>query len=412
MGALENGMRFFINRDPNLSDTCITYVVNYGSINERYVEGAHLLEHVVAQGGTDTKTAEDILTEIRYFKDFNAETTYDDYTAFYVLAGKREIGRAIEFLSNIVNCSMIPEPSVEREKRRVVCEVLERMDEIPCRVENIVFRAMFGSEAFGSFEERLDSVKRITAAHLRSEYNSFFVPENTIMVVNTGLKHTEILDIINNHAHIEGDERRLSRTMHRNGMLYLENHTENDILVEAEGINSSRIGIGIPLPGALRFNRPHDYVAIELLGKAISERIYERGLLSGLYIYSNDVSALIGRDSSSIIVQTSTNPNTEDIRDVKRFIVDQIRTVSDGDMNKREMDYYKRSLRREIKELGCDVYSNANYAVMASGNGKDHIDMVSDISIRYLRDFARGIDPDRLASVIFVPKKSTNIRSE
>ena len=84
-------MRFFINRDPTVYDTCIMYVVNYGSINDIHTEGAHLLEHVIAEGGTRSKTYEDILTQVRDFKEFNAETT-DDYTVFYVnMAGNARI---------------------------------------------------------------------------------------------------------------------------------------------------------------------------------------------------------------------------------------------------------------------------------------------------------------------------------
>ncbi len=404
-------MRFFINRDPTVYDTCIMYVVNYGSINDIHTEGAHLLEHVIAEGGTRSKTYEDILTQVRDFKEFNAETT-DDYTVFYALVGRRNLGRAMEFLSDIINCSIIPESSVGRERKRVICELLEAMDEIPQRMDETICRSMFGSEAFDTFEQRLDSVKAITARQLRNIYNDFFVQENSMIVVNSGMKQAEIMDMINMYTNLEGGSRSLSHTPHRNRTVYLENHTENDILVEVNGMNSSRIGLGISLPGALRFNRPHDYVAIELLDKIISEHICERGILSGVYMYSHDISTLIRKDSSSIVIQTATNPERLDIENVKQVIVDEIRKVSDGAINREEIERHKRELKREIREFDCDVYNNVNYAFMMSGSRKDHADMVSDISIRSLKDFARGIDPDRLASVIFVPKKSTNIRSE
>ncbi len=422
-GFLENGLAYALNKNPDYSGVVISYVVKYGKRNApvELIELPHLLEHVVAFGGTKRISSAEVVSLLDYrYEDWEA-TTFNDYTIYEISASKKQYKEALDLLSEMVNYSAPSKSLILREKKRLKMEHFEEINDRLTSAEDISEDEIYGLDGSKVFyKHKIDSISRVSDSDIHSAYNDFYVPNNSLLILDGNI---DINDAIHSISLKFGN---LSiKEMVQQPLNYWDNpvrnrKTDEDIFVYLPGGSDKTCisSICIPLPGSSKMQCVEEFANLKLLYKIIEGR-FEKFVYQNFerdpMVYSTEVQTFIDRNRSGIIILN--NVLKSDFGGIKSMVVDEMCRVVDGNISKEEIMLAKRKMRRELRLRGSEPHENAeNLADFFSNNGAfDHystmLRVANDASLKSIKETARNsIDPSGLISLFITQNKKDGTR--
>ncbi|HHO47207.1 MAG TPA: insulinase family protein [Desulfobacteraceae bacterium] len=192
-GSLENGFRYVLKRNSEPADRVGLYLnIRAGSLHETDDQRgyAHFLEHMLFNGTTHYPPG----TLVKYFQsigmsfgaDTNAHTSFDEtvYRILLPVGDRRHLEEGLLVMADFARGALLLEEEVERERGIILAEKRTR-DTAGYRLYEQRMRFSF---AGARVAERLpigtdEALVRADASMLRAFYDTWYRPENMVLVV-------------------------------------------------------------------------------------------------------------------------------------------------------------------------------------------------------------------------------------
>ena len=192
-GSLDNGLRYILkqNREPR-NRVAMHLNIQAGSLHETETQRglAHYLEHMLFNGTTNYPPG----TLVEYFQsigmgfgaDTNAHTSYDEtvYKLILPAPDAKTLADGLLVLADYARGALLLEEEVERERGIIIAEKRSR-DSAATRVR----KAQLAFDFDGTLVAKRDPIgtdavlQQANATLLRSYYNSWYRPDNMVVVV-------------------------------------------------------------------------------------------------------------------------------------------------------------------------------------------------------------------------------------
>lgn len=200
IGKLENGMKYYINKDKSYNNVSLMFKVNCGGVTEGKYEGlSHLLEHILFNGTKKYPNRELLSKEInKHGTVLNGSTSYED-TSYYMTFHPSKTLKMITILSEMMRFSNIDSYVIEKEKnilnnefnyRKDMNSYLDRLNKLSL-YKNSIYKNQYSGNK--------NTLKDIEKHHLHAYLNTFYQPKNCIIGIlgNFDFSKKEMLNIIN-----------------------------------------------------------------------------------------------------------------------------------------------------------------------------------------------------------------------
>lgn len=194
---LENGLEVItINKDTQIASINIGVKVGslYESINEKGI--SHFIEHTLFKG-TTTRSDEQLNEDFENLGgEYNAYTDYDA-TVYTVSCLIEEFENAVEILGDMIINPKFDPVEIDKERGVILSEIRTSKDDLEDfsfkNVNKIAFDKNPLKYEVTGLEE---NVSRFTSEEIRSFYNKYYTPQNTIITMVSNLSHKEALKLI------------------------------------------------------------------------------------------------------------------------------------------------------------------------------------------------------------------------
>jgi zinc protease len=200
--TLDNGLRVLVQEDPRNPIVAVQILYRVGSRNERpgATGLAHFLEHMMFKG-TPTRGRGQIsrLVEQSGGRD-NAFTT-KDMTGYYVNIAADRLDLVLEIEADRMRNLLLDPAEIDSERNVVMEERRMRTEDDP---DGLVYEAM-DSLAFKAHSYRwpvigwMSDIARINPPELRAFYDTYYVPNNAILVIAGDVKAPDALALVRRH---------------------------------------------------------------------------------------------------------------------------------------------------------------------------------------------------------------------
>lgn len=193
--SLPNGMRVASEANPHAETATVGIWINSGSRFETDANNgtAHFLEHILFKG-TKSRTVKDLEVEIENMGGSLNAYTGREQTCYYAKVMKRDVGKAVSILSDILLNSKLEERAIERERD----VILREMEEVNKQTSELVFdhlhatafqhsplgRTILGPEA---------NIRSITRANLVDYMASHYRGPRMVLAAAGAVDHDELV---------------------------------------------------------------------------------------------------------------------------------------------------------------------------------------------------------------------------
>lgn len=198
---LDNGLRVLSHRIEGFSSTVLGYWVEAGGVCESAdICGiSHFLEHMAFKG-TTSRTAKQIAEEIESVGGYTNAYTSKEVTAFHAKVLGKDIGLAVDILSDILQNPTFEEAELERERGVILQEIAQSVD----TPDDIIFdhfqRVAFEKQSLGRpILGPTEVVSRISADDLRRYRTKYYNADNIVFSAVGNVDHSQLLDFATKH---------------------------------------------------------------------------------------------------------------------------------------------------------------------------------------------------------------------
>jgi len=190
--TLANGLHVVVVRDPTATDVQVTMRYQVGASSDGASPGiAHLVEHLMFQQPLDGRPVFSHLEDIATY--FNAATTFDatTYVARAPASGLAKL-LSIEALRIEQRCGTLTEDAFTHEREVVVHEIQQR--DVSAEIYSALYRAVFpdGHPYQRSVGGSVDTVRAITREQACAFADTYYAPNNAVLVVSGKLASTDL----------------------------------------------------------------------------------------------------------------------------------------------------------------------------------------------------------------------------
>lgn len=206
---LNNGLTLYLNTDPSLRQTYVSYSIHYGS-NGRWfnfnLDGkdyhvlpgmAHYLEHLLGE----RSISGNMYTNFSRRHQSSNAYTGDDYTCYY-FRGIENINESAKDLLEAMENPIFDDKMVNQTRHAICEEATSCVDNYPVIASNLVEHELFGG--FDKFYKTLTTIgnrettELITTEDLYACYNAFYTKNRESMVISGNVNEEKMVDFLNN----------------------------------------------------------------------------------------------------------------------------------------------------------------------------------------------------------------------
>ncbi|CAM8987598.1 hypothetical protein QQ045_006115 [Rhodiola kirilowii] len=155
---------------------------------------AHFLEHMIFKG-TERRTARELEEEIENMGGHLNAYTSREQTTYYAKVLDKDVGKALDILSDILQNSKFDEARISRERD----VILREMEEVEGQTEEVIFDHLhatafqytpLGRTILGPAQ----NIKTITKAHLQNYIQTHYTAPRMVISASGNVKHEDIVE--------------------------------------------------------------------------------------------------------------------------------------------------------------------------------------------------------------------------
>lgn len=373
----------------------IVWSTNFGSVdNKFYAPGekdltivpdgiAHYLEHKLFEQ-ENGKNSLDVLTSIGV--DANAYTT-NDHTA-YLYECTENFDEALDEFMNYVQNPYFTDENVEKERGIIEQEIMMYDDYPEWKVYMNAMKAMYKDNEINiDVAGTIQTIAEIDKEKLYKIYNSFYRPDNMILVVVGNFAPEEILEKVKSKITMKSIDKETIR-------IYNEEQTEI-----VKQYVEQKMNISMPLvmmaykDNDLKSNKIKKDLAIDIIGDILFgkssetfEKLYEEGKL----ISAPTIDYEFSKTYSHVMIQFQT----DDIETVIEEITKKIEKVKIDGIFEEDFQRIKKKIYGEIVKDYNDV-SNIATAIVSDYfkniNSLDYFNAINEIDKNYVEKVLKEV---------------------
>jgi predicted Zn-dependent peptidase len=331
---------------PGMRSVALGIWVDVGSRDERpSIAGAsHFLEHLLFKG-TRTRSARDIAEAFDAVGgDLNAFTA-KEYTCYYCRVRDQDLPMAVEFMSDMLQNSVLHRADFEAE-RRVILEEISRQEDTPDDLIHDLFaQALWGDHPLGRpVLGTRETVSAVSRDQIYRFYRRLYGPPHFVVAAAGNLDHERLCSLV--EEHMETGERVSESLRPRvraggdvppvsGGVLVRPRDTEQAHLMVGTAAHSRRD------PDRFAFG-----VVNSALGGGMSSRLFQevrekRGLAYSIYSYHS-----MFAETGLFGVYAGTTPARAG--EVLRIVRDQMEDIAERGLPQEELERAKGHLKGSL----------------------------------------------------------------
>ncbi|MGE4234278.1 MAG: M16 family metallopeptidase [Bacteriovoracia bacterium] len=342
---LNSGATLVTESLPQFQSLSIGVWVKAGSRHELpHEEGiSHFLEHMMFKG-TKSRSALQIAKEIDSVGgEFNAFTSRE-YTCFHLLLLSKDVGLAVDILSDVILNSKFDSTEVERERKVVLQEIAMTEDSPEELAHDLFFEKAFKDQTLGKpILGTRKSVASFTRKKVVDYFHQHYTPSRIVIAVAGNVSHEEV-------------KRKLNRAFQtkalRNKQKVFRELTQSRAFftpikhIEKRRMEQCHIVLGYP---SVTQNSPQRFVAYLLssyLGGGMSSSLFQeirekRGLAYSVYSTVQPFS-----DCGVFLVYLATS--SKDVGKSLRILDKEINRLIQKKITKEELYTLKENLKGTV----------------------------------------------------------------
>lgn len=197
-----NGINLLIGELPYRHAMSVNIRIDAGARRERPDQGglAHMVEHLLFQG-TQRLASNFALTE--RVERTGAElwgATHSEYTSYWLNGPVFAIADTLPILLDLVRFPQLDEEHIERERRVILDELAEGLDDGRMQVQVLLDQALWGDHPLGrSLLGTAESVQYLTPCAVRDFFKQFYRPQGLTLAVVGDVSHEHIGELVQAH---------------------------------------------------------------------------------------------------------------------------------------------------------------------------------------------------------------------
>ncbi|XP_063229684.1 mitochondrial-processing peptidase subunit beta [Bacillus rossius redtenbacheri] len=198
--TLDNGLRV-VSEDSGAPTATVGLWIDAGSRyeNEKNNGVAHFLEHMAFKG-TAKRSQTDLELEVENMGAHLNAYTSREQTVFYAKCLSKDVSRAIEILSDIIQNSKLGEAEIERERS----VILREMQEVETNLQEVVFDHLHATAYQGTPLGRTilgptQNIKSISKQDLLDYVSTHYKSPRMVLAGAGGVGHSELVQLAEKH---------------------------------------------------------------------------------------------------------------------------------------------------------------------------------------------------------------------
>lgn len=292
--VLPSGVRILSEQVPGARSSTIGYWVAVGSRDElpQTYGSTHFLEHLLFKG-TASRSALDIAVSFDAVGGEHNAMTAKEYTCYYAKIRDRDLGMAVEVLSDMLTSSLLDPIEFENE-RGVILEELAMADDDPSDVTSErFFEAVFGDHPLGRpIGGNPDTIQAATRESVWTHYRANYRAQDLVITVAGAVDHDALVEGVQRALTAAGWDLSakaapVARRDASEGLI----EQGSPLVVVKRPIEQANILLGVPGIAATDDRRSTMAVLNSILGGGMSSRLFQeirekRGLAYSVYSFS------------------------------------------------------------------------------------------------------------------------------
>ena len=292
--VLPSGVRILSEQVPGARSLTIGYWVAVGSRDEQpgHFGSTHFLEHLLFKG-TPTRSALDIAISFDAVGGEHNAMTAKEYTCYYAKVQDRDLGMAIDVLTDMLTSSKLDEGEFETE-RGVILEELAMADDDPADVANErFFEAVLGKHPLGRpIGGSADDIRAASRTAVWEHYQANYRPQDLVVTVAGAVDHDQLVDAVTRALERAGWDLSIAQTpVSRRGGAPAEIHQGQALTIVKRPLEQANLLLGMPGLLATDDRRVTMSVLTSIFGGGMSSRLFQevrekRGLAYSVYSFA------------------------------------------------------------------------------------------------------------------------------
>ena len=410
--TLENGLKVYLVPFKNVKNYYVILGCKYGSGDIEFVVDnkdiktplgtAHFLEHKMFE-------TEDEIDPFKFFSESgvstNASTTFNN-TRYYIW-GINELEKNLSYLLDFVYTPYFTDKNVEKEKGIIKEEILMYEDDPEWALDDEMRKNLFYNLPIREkIAGTVDSVYSITKEDLYNAYNTFYNPNNMVLIVGGKFNVKDIEKLIKNHK-ILNSIKKIDNIKRKEYKEPTDVKDEYKLLYKNIKIPKIRYSVKINKKRFKDFNdiEQNMYLGIvmsHLFGQTsdFKEYVTNNMLTSGFYIEKNTFSDYFTLDITAE-------------SDKADMLIDEIKkTLNKINIKKDELERIKKvwiaSEIRMIDTVEATVENIFSDFIMYNNIYTDRIDYIKKLNMKRLNKFINNLDLSNQSLVMILPNDNKN----
>lgn len=317
---LDNGLKVITKNNPNSKICTIGYIIKSGSYHENDDERgmAHVVEHMMFKG-TIHRDYKQINQDIESVGGYLNACTSFEYTKYYCTMPKDQWQVGLDVMSDLLFNHTIPEDELKKELEVIKEEIYMYEDDPSSYVFNELNRKMFKKYPNRQpIAGTVESVSKFTRDGILNFIERNYFPENMVLLAVGNINHEEIVDFVNKYI----DKLNIQFNSYQIGYEPFVPHKMNGKLYKFKkrDVNQTHLQFGFFGPGY----KHEDIVALDLLttilGGNSSSILYNKIREEKGLAYTVSVGMDVLPDVSLIIGYAGLNNKSNIIPDIEQII--------------------------------------------------------------------------------------------
>ena len=403
--TLSNGLHIIVKEEHGWGVVALGAYVRCGSLYDPpdTPGTAHFIEHMLFRTGEENGEPSAIIAEVEGSGgQINAETGRDS-THIFITTSPQSLKKVWPVLAETLMEAKFAPDDVERERAIIAQEITDHEGMAINRIGDAVWEKAYPGHPYGNaVGGTTESVEKITAESLMAYHASFYVPNNTSLILCGDVDADEVFADIQD-AFGAYPQRDVQWTPPESDAPIESPRTD----IQTKPVTATLIGLGFRGPG---IRRKREVCAMDIIytivgegrNARLSSEVQEKGLIDAF-----DVQYITHLDDGLVLVSAITEPGQE--MEARQAIEAEFARIAQEGITEEELAQAKRQLRNSY------AFSNEAYSDQVGAMGFyevidtyrfaiDYIDAVNEVTVDDLKNTAaKYLNPDKRVLVIFRP---------